>query len=46
LRLIYNKVTSRSNGYFLKFSYFYFFDKLIFPTMSKTAKFGQENKEF
>jgi hypothetical protein len=47
LRLIYNKVTSRSYGYFLKFSYFNFFEKLIFPTMSKTAKFGpKKHKEF
>jgi hypothetical protein len=42
LRLIYNKVTSRSYNYFLKSSYF-FFEKLIFPTMSKIAKFGLKN---
>jgi hypothetical protein len=43
LRMIYNKVTSRSYGYFLIFSYFNFFEKLIFPTMSKTAKFDKKN---
>jgi hypothetical protein len=40
--LMSNKVTSRSYSYFLKFSYFSFFEKLIFPTISKTAKFGQK----
>jgi hypothetical protein len=42
LRLISNKVTSRSYGYFLIFSSF-FFEKLIFPIMSKTEDFGQTN---
>jgi hypothetical protein len=41
MRLISNKVTSRSYDYFLKFSYFNFFEKLIFPTMSKIVEFGQ-----
>jgi hypothetical protein len=42
LRLISNKVTLRSYSYFLKFSYFLFLEKLSFPTMSKTAKFGNK----
>jgi hypothetical protein len=37
LRLISDKVTSRSYNYFLKFLYFYF------STMSKIAKFGKKN---
>jgi hypothetical protein len=41
LRLIYNKVTSRSYSYFLKVSYF---EKLILPPMSKTAKFGKKTQ--
>jgi hypothetical protein len=41
--LIYNKVTSRSYSYFLKFSYFYFLRNLFIPTMSKAAKFGKKN---
>jgi hypothetical protein len=44
LRLISNKVTLRSYNYFLKFSYFYFFEKLVFLTMSKSAKFGKKTQ--
>jgi hypothetical protein len=43
LRLIFNKITSRSYNYFLKFSYFNFFEKLIFPTISKAVEFGKRN---
>ena len=35
LRLIYNKVTSRSYGYFLKFLYFYFLRKWFFQLCQK-----------
>jgi hypothetical protein len=44
LRLIHNKVTSRSYSYFLKFSYLNFFEDLIFPTKSQTAKFGKKTE--
>jgi hypothetical protein len=35
LRLIYNKLTSRSYGYFLKFSYFYFLRNWFFQLCQK-----------
>jgi hypothetical protein len=47
-RLISSKVTSRFYGFFLKLLFLkFFFEKLIFPTMSKTAEFGKKkHKEF
>jgi hypothetical protein len=44
LRLIFNKVTPRSYGYFFKASYSFLKKKLIFPTMSKTAEFGKKTQ--
>jgi hypothetical protein len=38
LRLIYNKVTSRSYGYFLRFSYFYFLRKKTQGILGVTQK--------
>jgi hypothetical protein len=37
-RLMFNKVTSRSYNYFLKFSYFVLVEKWIPPTRSETGK--------
>jgi hypothetical protein len=39
LRLIYNKVTLRSLNF-----HTLFFEKLIFPTISKIAKFGKKTQ--
>jgi hypothetical protein len=42
LRLIYNKVTSRSYGYFLKFSYFYFLRNWFFQLCQKLQSLVKE----
>jgi hypothetical protein len=42
--LMFNKVTSRSYGYFLKFSYFFWVEKWIPPSRSKTVEIGQKNR--
>jgi hypothetical protein len=43
VKLISNKATLRSYGYFLKEGLILFFvEKLIFPTMSKTIEFGKK----
>jgi hypothetical protein len=42
-RLMFDKVTSRSYSYFLKFSFF-FLEKRILPNRLETAKIGQKNK--
>jgi hypothetical protein len=39
---MFNKVTSRSYSYFLKFSYFFLVEKWIPPSRSETAKIGQK----
>jgi hypothetical protein len=39
-----SKVTSRSYGYFLKFSYFFLVEKWIPPSSSETAEIGQKTK--
>jgi hypothetical protein len=44
LRLISNKETSRSYGYFLKSAYFNFLKKWNFSTMSETAEFGKKTQ--
>jgi hypothetical protein len=44
-RLIFNKVTSRSYGYFLKFSFFFWVEKWIPPSRSKSAEIGQKTEE-
>jgi hypothetical protein len=38
------KVTSRSYGYFLKFSYFFLVEKPIPPNRLETAEIGQKNR--
>jgi hypothetical protein len=39
-----NKVTSRSYGYFLKFSYFILVEKWIPPSRSETTEIGEKNR--
>jgi hypothetical protein len=41
--LMFNKVTSRSYGYFLKFIFF-LVEKWILPSRSETAEIGQKNR--
>jgi hypothetical protein len=40
------EVTSRSYGYFLKLSFFFWVEKWIPPSRSETAEIGQKQKEF
>jgi hypothetical protein len=41
---MFNKVTSRSYGYFFMFSYFFLVEKWIPPSRSETAEIGQKNR--
>jgi hypothetical protein len=41
--LMFNKVTSRSYSYFLKFSYFFLVEKRIPPSTSESVEIGQKN---
>jgi hypothetical protein len=41
---MFNKVTSRSYGYFLKFSYFFLVEKWILPNRSEIAEIGKKTE--
>jgi hypothetical protein len=45
LRLIFNKVTSRSYGYFLKFAYFYFLRNWFFQLRQKLRSLVKKSQE-
>jgi hypothetical protein len=45
-RLMFNKVTSRSYSYFLKFSYLFWVEKWIPPGRSENTEIGKKTKKF